>query len=317
MHMDTDKIDLTDEEIENIKDVKLRGEKRREKWRIDNPERAAELDKRSKNRRKYSSSGIYHEELPKNYLHNEDYETRLAKAEALNGCKFRPAREYKSKRWGYPVKREQINSSDGHANNCDGQSTTLRRQVGVGFFCGITGVVAPIWSTYQMMLGEYLFAFFLLFCWPTMMYFVYKWLGHWDLFEFNRHTGLVRVPRSIFRRPFYIPYEDLDCFNGTTNRGGRGGGNMGASMIRCRKIPKRFYLFAPSYNLFYGGIDQEHWSSVLAFMDITQPVDRGLKEAIELYYQQDRNAVGDGPFPEVMKIYLDPEDKQVNRFEVW
>jgi hypothetical protein len=120
--MNTDKITLTDEEIENIRDVKLRGEKRREKWRIDNPERANELDERSKNRRKYSSSGVYYEKLPKNYLHNESYEIRLAKAEALNGCKFRPAREYKSKRWGYPVNREQRNNGDGHANNCDGQS---------------------------------------------------------------------------------------------------------------------------------------------------------------------------------------------------
>ncbi|ATD06398.1 hypothetical protein SIO17_05170 [Pseudoalteromonas piscicida] len=41
---------------------------------------------------KYLISGIYFEELSKDHLHNQSYKERLAKAEELNGCKFKEAK---------------------------------------------------------------------------------------------------------------------------------------------------------------------------------------------------------------------------------
>jgi hypothetical protein len=55
----------------------------------------------------------------------------------------------------------------------------------------------------------------------------------------------------------------------------------------------------------------------LGLKDSVQDVDKMLNLSIEHYLTIDKNALETGPFPEVMKVYLDPEDKQVNRLDVW
>ncbi len=55
----------------------------------------------------------------------------------------------------------------------------------------------------------------------------------------------------------------------------------------------------------------------LGLKDSVQDVDKMLNLSIEHYFTIDKNVLETGPFPEVMKVYLDPEDKQVNRLEVW
>ncbi|WP_448565322.1 hypothetical protein [Thalassotalea ganghwensis] len=83
------------------------------------------------------------------------------------------------------------------------------------------------------------------------------------------------------------------------------------------KTPKRFYLKTPEFILRMGGLSQPCWAGYYEFMDITKPVNDHLHESIEYYYSIDRNALETGPFPEEMKPYLDAEDGQVNREEVW
>jgi len=144
-----------------------------------------------------------------------------------------------------------------------------------------------------------------------------KKLGQYDQFVFNRHTGLVRMPHNWWRRAFYIPYEDIECYDGGEVKSSRGGGARGINIIRCTKIPKRFYLTTPQFILRFGGIDQGCWAGYLSFMDISIPVNLDLHKSIEDYYQRDKNALENASFPEEMKQYIDPNDVQVNKEHVW
>ncbi|KZN75559.1 hypothetical protein N481_26485, partial [Pseudoalteromonas luteoviolacea S4047-1] len=150
---------------------------------------------------------------------------------------------------------------------------------------------------------------------PMAVYKVWEW-GAWiDKIEFNRHTGLVRMPFSFLRRRFYVPIEDIELCEGPVVQAARGGGEMATGSLVLTKYPKR-YWFRPTITVF-GGMEQEHWASIVRFMDISQPIHEDIHRTIEDHFRDNKNAMGTGPFPESMKKYLDAEDKQVNRRDVW
>lgn len=285
-----------------------------------NLERAVQLAIRYKNRRKYSASGVNREKLDRSYLHHDSYEVRKAKAEQLNGCQFKAAKVYKPykwQNWGDPLASTIKESIPYDLGFCDGKTTTL--QVNLSFWAMVTifQVVLFITAIFNLFEQQWLMSvvyglFSILGC-----NYLRKKLHSLDFFQFNRHTGLVKTPHSLLRRSFYIPYEDLVCYSGTTIQGARSGGSVGTAKIRVTQVPKRFYFFTPSFILAKGGISDEHWVLIHEFMDTTKPLKMGVNEHIESCYIENRNIAGDGPFPEVMKPYLDADDKQVNRQEVW
>ncbi|MCJ8321141.1 MAG: hypothetical protein MJK12_15990 [Colwellia sp.] len=285
-----------------------------------NLKRAAQLAIRSKNRRKYSASGVNREELDRSYLHHDNYEVRKAKAEQLNGCQFKPAKSYKPyiwQNWRGPLPSKIKEFIPIGLGFCDGKTTTL--QVNLSFWAMVTILQVVLFITAIVYLSD--FQWFtgivcgLLSIWGCN--YLRKKLHPLDYFQFNRHTGLVKTPHSLLRCSFYIPYEDLACYSGTTIQGARSGGSVGTEKIRVTQIPKRYYLFTPSFILAKGGISDEHWVLIHEFMDTTKPLKSCVNEHIESYYIKDSNVAGDGPFPEEMKPYLDPDDKQVNRWHVW
>ncbi|MCJ8321139.1 MAG: hypothetical protein MJK12_15980 [Colwellia sp.] len=285
--------------------------------RRNNLESAAELAIIINNRNKYRASGIYREKLDRSYLQNDSYEVRKAKAEQLNGCQFKPARAYKSKRWGDAIPHYIEGHRADSCGPCDGQVARIRQNLSIFGMTWMAQLISVFGVLIYLFSAEWLLtAVFLLLLLVVLPQFRKKF-QHLDFFQFNRHTGLVKTPHCLFRRSFYIPHEDLTYYCGETIRGARLGGSMGAGQVRVTQVPKRFYLFTPSFNLFIGGISKEHWLDLIAFMDTTKPVARDIHESIEEYFTKDSNAIGNGPFPEVMKPYLDADDKQINRQEVW
>ncbi|HCV03248.1 MAG TPA: hypothetical protein DG048_11425, partial [Pseudoalteromonas sp.] len=103
---------------------------RREEFRKNNPEIVAEIRKRTKNEIKYfDDRQTYNEQLPKDYLHKDSYETRLKKAEVLNGCSFK-TRTFKSKRFTdqYAAELESPNCGstlEGHWVRNDGKQLAI------------------------------------------------------------------------------------------------------------------------------------------------------------------------------------------------
>jgi hypothetical protein len=283
-------------------------------------ETLAKLAIRFKNTDKYYDSGVYREEVDRSYLHHDSYEVRKAKAEQLNGCKFKPARAYKPykwQNWNGPVSTYSSDRNYLGLGHCDGKMTRLAANV--SFWAMITLLQIVLFITAmvylfgaQWLVGMSCGVLSILGCHKLR-----KKLRPLDFFLFNRHTGLVRTPHCLFRRSFYIPYEDLACYDGETIQGARSGGRMGTTKIRVTQIPKRFYLFTPSFILMLGGIPKGHWANIHHFMDTSISLESSINESIERCYIADENIARDGPFPEEMKAYLDPDDKQVNRWHVW
>ncbi|REL26663.1 hypothetical protein DXX93_08765 [Thalassotalea euphylliae] len=294
------------------------------KFREENPEEAAEIRRRGKNRKRYILEKKYFKELPKDYLHKQSYAQRLAKAEALNGCKFKDSPPYKSKAWGEPMDRVLHERRDSFGNRCDGKIAIMGRLngfvtysyiiQGFSFLFSLIFIIAGIstgdFIDYWTRSGVAVLLF-------IAMTYIRRALRPYDQFIFNRHTGLVRTPHNWWRRSFYIPYEDIECYHGGVVKSARGGGARESAKFRCMKTPKRFYLKTPEFIAQFGGIDQGSWAGYLAFMDTSIPVNENLHESIEYYYTLDKNALETEPFPEEIKPYLDPDDKQVNREHVW
>ncbi|AOT10956.1 hypothetical protein S4054249_24260 [Pseudoalteromonas luteoviolacea] len=274
------------------------------------------LEVRRKNRVSYRKSNVFYEDVPKGHLHHQTYEQRLAKAAQLNGCGFKEAKPFKK-----PFSSREHHGTDNHIGWCDGQIVVIRRAPFWGGFCflwcllfmymGIYGVVniVFVWDfSYSHLIPVSILG-------PMAVYKVWEW-GAWiDKIEFNRHTGLVRMPFSFLRRRFYVPIEDIELCEGPVVQAARGGGEMATGSLVLTKYPKR-YWFRPTITVF-GGMEQEHWASIVRFMDISQPIHRNIHRTIEDHFRDNKNAMGTGPFPESMKKYLDAEDKQINRFEVW
>ncbi|MCF6443037.1 hypothetical protein L1077_26790 [Pseudoalteromonas luteoviolacea] len=150
---------------------------------------------------------------------------------------------------------------------------------------------------------------------PWLTYKLWEKLDWLDKIEFNRHTGLVRTSHTLLRRPFYAPIEDVEMCEGPIIQAARGGGEMGTGGLVLTKYPAKFW-WRPTIATF-GGMETDHWTAILKFMDINEPIHRDVHLSIEEHYKKDKNAMGTGPFPEVMKKYIDPEDKQVSRWKVW
>lgn len=91
--------DMTQEErdIYLIERAKERNRKYREEATEEEKEDFAKTDAYIDRDTGYRLSGIFYEELPKDHLHNQSYKERLAKAEELNGCKFKDAKPCKDR----------------------------------------------------------------------------------------------------------------------------------------------------------------------------------------------------------------------------
>ncbi|AOT10971.1 hypothetical protein [Pseudoalteromonas luteoviolacea] len=275
-----------------------------------------ELERRRKNRDKYYAQGVVYEELSKDHLHHQTYEQRLAKAAQLNGCEFKEAKPFKK-----PFSSREHHGTDNHIGWCDGQIVGIRRAPFWGGFCFLWFILC----VYMLFFSVVNIVFFWNFSYaylipvsilgPVAVHKIWEW-GAWiDKIEFNRHTGLVRMPFSFLRRRFYVPIEDIELCEGPVVQAARGGGEMATGSLVLTKYPKR-YWFRPTITVF-GGMEQEHWASIVRFMDISQPIHEDIHRTIEDHFRDNKNAMGTGPFPESMKKYLDAEDKQVNRRDVW
>ncbi|KZN72198.1 hypothetical protein N481_16050, partial [Pseudoalteromonas luteoviolacea S4047-1] len=239
-----------------------------------------------------------------------------AKAAQLNGCEFKEAKPFKK-----PFSSREHHGTDNHIGWCDGQIVGIRRAPFWGGFCFLWFILC----VYMLFFSVVNIVFFWNFSYaylipvsilgPVAVHKIWEW-GAWiDKIEFNRHTGLVRMPFSFLRRRFYVPIEDIELCEGPVVQAARGGGEMATGSLVLTKYPKR-YWFRPTITVF-GGMEQEHWASIVRFMDISQPIHEDIHRTIEDHFRDNKNAMGTGPFPESMKKYLDAEDKQVNRRDVW
>jgi hypothetical protein len=314
-------------------------EVRIEKFARDNPEKAAEIDIRAENKVKYrKNSQTYNEQLPRDYLHQDSYETRLKKAEALNGCSFK-TRTFKSKRFTdqYAAELESPDSGstlEGHWVENDG------KQLAISWFGGWSNLFTAL--SFLLMVAAVMFLFADL----VVIGFVrgdYRWvpfaiytpmfivgfymlkhraiLAHRDNFYFNRHTGLVKTPHTLFRKPFYLPYEDIVCYGANQRNVGsaRGGSRVFVSLMVPLKYPKHYRFTKPT---FYVGGSNREWDSLayataMTFMDTSIPLGTHLYQSIEHYFKIDKDITEKHGFPEELKPYLDPVDCQVNREAVW
>ncbi|MCF7512896.1 hypothetical protein L3V43_04670 [Pseudoalteromonas sp. L23] len=313
--------DMTQEELDKY--LKERAKERERYYR----EEATEEEKKVREEireyvdreSKYLISGIYFEELSKDHLHNQSYKERLAKAEELNGCKFKDAKPCKDAF----APRDDF-SGVSYPSQCDGRVVSVPRSPGLwslrlhGLVLGpIIGICLlgvsmtddsmPAWHSW---LG-----LFLLTAFPLIMYKLGNAIRIVDAIEFNRHTGLVRTPYTLFRKPFYIPIEDLEYVVGPEVKNMRGSASMQTGYLSCRKYPEH-YWFGNRIGIAGGG-DTHDWSQMNRFMDITQPINRYYYKAMEYTFKKNKNAHGNGSFPEVMKKYFDADDCQINRMEVW
>ncbi|MEJ6498423.1 hypothetical protein [Pseudoalteromonas lipolytica] len=314
-------------------------EVRLEEFRRDNPEKAAENRRRAENRSKYRKDRqTYNEQLPRDYLHQDSYETRLKKAEALNGCSFK-TRTFKSKRFTdqYAAELESPNRGstlEGHWVENDG------KQLAISWFGGWSNLFTAL--SFLLMVAAVMFFFVDLvvigFVWGD-----YRWvpfaiyapmfivgfymlkhraiLAHRDNFYFNRHTGLVKTPHTLFRKPFYLPYEDIVCYGANQRNVGsaRGGSRVFVSLMVPLKYPKHYRFTKPT---FYVGGSNREWDSLayataMTFMDTSIPLGTHLYQSIEHYFKIDKDITEKHGFPEELKPYLDPVDCQVNREAVW
>ncbi|AUJ70072.1 hypothetical protein [Pseudoalteromonas sp. NC201] len=312
--------DMTHEEIRNY--LAKRAKEREvlyQKGATVEEKREAELDAYGDRLMGYCLDDAYYEDLPKDHLHNQSYKERLAKAEELNGCKFKEAKPCKDRF----APRDDF-SGVSYPSQCDGRVVSVPRSPGLwsirlhGLVLGpIIGICLlgvsmtddsmPAWHSW---LG-----LFLLTAFPLIMYKIGNAIRIVDAIEFNRHTGLVRTPYTLFRKPFYIPIEDLEYVVGPEVKNMRGSASMQTGYLSCRKYPEH-YWFGNRIGIAGGG-DTHDWSQMNRFMDITQPINRYYYKAMEYTFKKNKNAHGNGPFPEVMKKYFDADDCQINRMEVW
>ncbi|GGE97085.1 hypothetical protein [Pseudoalteromonas gelatinilytica] len=316
-----------------------KAELRIEEFRKNNPEEMAEIERRNENKSKYfDDRETYKAQLPRDYLHKDSYETRLKKAEALNGCSFK-TRTFKSKRFTdqYAAELESPDSGstlEGHWVENDG------KQLAISWFGGWSNLFTAL--SFLLMVAAVMFFFVDLvvigFVWGD-----YRWvpfaiyapmfivgfymlkhraiLAHRDNFYFNRHTGLVKTPHTLFRKPFYLPYEDIVCYGANERNVGsaRGGSRVFVSLMVPLKYPKHYRFTKPT---FYVGGSNREWDSLayataMTFMDTSIPLGTHLYQSIEHYFKIDKDITEKHGFPEELKPYLDPVDCQVNREAVW
>ncbi|WP_462167268.1 hypothetical protein [Pseudoalteromonas sp. GB43] len=179
-----------------------------EEFRRDNPEKAAENRRRAENSCRYrKNSQTYNEQLPRDYLHQDSYETRLKKAEALNGCSFK-TRTFKSKRFTdqYAAELESPNRGstlEGHWVENDGKQLAISWFGGwsnlftaLGFFFETLAFMVFLFHVYALIANGFEYFWVMASIYVTLFglgYFTLKHraiLAHRDNFYFNRHTVL-------------------------------------------------------------------------------------------------------------------------------
>jgi len=314
-------------------------ELRIEKFTRDNPEKAAEISIRAENKVKYRKDReTYNEQLPRDYLHNDSYETRLKKAEALNGCSFK-TRTFKSKRFTdeYSAELKSPNRGstlEGHWVRNDGQQLAISWFGGwsnlftiLGFSCTSLALIVLFFHIIALIANGFEYFWVMASIYVTFFslgLFILKHraiLAHRDKFYFNRHTGLVKTPHTLFRKPFYLPYEDIVCYGANQRNVGsaRGGSRVFVSLMVPLKYPKHYRLTKPTF--YVGGFNRQ-WDSLayataMTFMDTSIPLGTHLYQSIEHYFKIDKDITEKHGFPEELKPYLDPVDCQVNREAVW
>ncbi|WP_259399274.1 hypothetical protein, partial [Pseudoalteromonas sp. SG43-7] len=269
-----------------------------------------------------ANSTKYRERLPRDYLHKDSYEARLKKAEALNGCGFK-TRTFKSKRFTdeYTAKLSSPDSGstlEGHWVRTDGQ------QLAISWFGGWSNLFTAL----SFLLMVFTFICFLSdlmiigFVWgdyrwvPFVIYmplfiigfYMHKHraiLSHRDKFYFNRHTGLVKTPHTLFRKPFYLPYEDIVCFGANERNVGsaRGGSRVFVSLMVPLKYPKHYRLTKPTF--YVGGFNRQwdslQYATAMTFMDTSIPLGTHLYQSIEHYFKIDKDITEKHGFPEELK----------------
>ncbi len=312
---------------------------RLEEFRKNNPEKMLEIERRGNNKSKYRDNRqTYNERLPRDYLHKDSYETRLKKAEALNGCGFK-TRTFKSKRFTdeYSAELESPDSGstlEGHWVRTDGQQLAISWFGGwsnlftiLGFGC--TSLALLVFGFHILVLIMDGFEYFWVMASIYVMLFglgVFTLkhraiLSHRDKFYFNRHTGLVETPHTLLRKPFYLPYEDIACYGANERNVGsaRGGSRVFVSLMVPLKYPKHYRLTKPTF--YVGGFNREwdslQYATAMTFMDTSIPLGTHLYQSIEHYFKIDKDITEKHAFPDELKPYLDPDDCQVNRHEVW
>ncbi|WP_024592009.1 MULTISPECIES: hypothetical protein [unclassified Pseudoalteromonas] len=310
-----------------------------EEFGKNNPEKMAEISIRSENKIKYRRDRqTYKERLPRDYLHKDSYETRFKRAEALNGCGFK-TRTFKSKRFTdeYAAELKSPNRGstlEGHWVRTDGQQLAISWFGGwsnlftiLGFGC--TSLALLVFGFHILALIMDGFEYF----WVMASIYVVLFglgvftlkhraiLSHRDKFYFNRHTGLVKTPHTLFRKPFYLPYEDIVCYGANERNVGsaRGGSRVFVSLMVPLKYPKHYRFTKPTF--YVGGFNREwdslQYATAITFMDTSIPLGTHLYQSIEHYFKIDKDITEKHAFPEELKPYLDPDDCQVNRHEVW
>ena len=310
-----------------------------EEFGKNNPEKMAEISIRSENKIKYRRDRqTYKERLPRDYLHKDSYETRFKRAEALNGCGFK-TRTFKSKRFTdeYAAELKSPNRGstlEGHWVRTDGQQLAISWFGGwsnlftiLGFGC--TSLALLVFGFHILALIMDGFEYF----WVMASIYVVLFglgvftlkhraiLSHRDKFYFNRHTGLVKTPHTLFRKPFYLPYEDIVCYGANERNVGsaRGGSRVFVSLMVPLKYPKHYRFTKPTF--YVGGFNREwdslQYATAMTFMDTSIPLGTHLYQSIEHYFKIDKDITEKHAFPEELKPYLDPDDCQVNRHEVW
>ncbi|MBB1423809.1 hypothetical protein H5200_18065, partial [Pseudoalteromonas sp. SG43-7] len=296
---------------------------RREEFRKNNPEKVAEIRRRTRNERKYRGDRqAYKEQLPRDYLHKDSYETRLKKAETLNGCGFK-TRAFKSKRFTdeYAAELKSPNRGstlEGHWVRGDGQQLAISWFGGwsnlftiLGFGCTSLALIVFFFHIIALIVNgfEYFWVmasiYITLFCLGVFTLKHRAILSHRDKFYFNRHTGLVKTPHTLFRKPFYLPYEDIVCFGANERNVGsaRGGSRVFVSLMVPLKYPKHYRLTKPTF--YVGGFNREwdslQYATAMTFMDTSIPLGTHLYQSIEHYFKIDKDITEKHGFPEELK----------------
>ncbi|WP_259398914.1 MULTISPECIES: hypothetical protein, partial [unclassified Pseudoalteromonas] len=269
-----------------------------------------------------ANSTKYRERLPRDYLHKDSYETRLRKAEALNGCGFK-TRTFKSKRFTdeYAAELKSPNSGstlEAHWVRSDGQQLAISWFGGwsnlftiLGFGCTSLALLTFLFHIFAIFMNGFEYFWVMASIYVTLFglgFFTLKHraiLSHRDKFYFNRHTGLVKTPHTLFRKPFYLPYEDIVCFGANERNVGsaRGGSRVFVSLMVPLKYPKHYRLTKPTF--YVGGFNREwdslQYATAMTFMDTSIPLGTHLYQSIEHYFKIDKDITEKHGFPEELK----------------
>lgn len=298
-----------------VSEIVANYKKRRDNATEEEKEHFELIEAYSANQTKYIVQGIYFESLDKSYLKNQTYQERLEAAKRLNGCGFKSKKNSKetfaSREKKHPVSEFM---------SCDGRYIFLRLAFCAGFRFFFLGLLAFPFSPAVIFFLEIDLSIKLIYLAGVMgpfqyfLYCVWRKIDYADYVLFDRFTGLVRIPRRLWRKPIYVPIDDVELVEGPVVRGARGGGKVPTGSLVLTKYPHTRW-FQPGYALL-GGMDQRNWADIIRFMDSSKCIDNCMYKAIEPYFAKGKTVLGT-PYHKELRKYFDATDKQVNRREFW